>query len=96
MSVSECKSAWSLQRNRRYTKRRPAPPPTAMRAQTLEGLRKRFEDAQKAGELPARTDAAALARFYCAVIQGMSVQARDGASRKELQAIAKVALSAWP
>jgi len=67
-----------------------------MRAQTLEGLRKRFEDAQKAGELPARTDAAALARFYAAVIQGMSVQARDGASRKELQAIAKVALSAWP
>jgi TetR/AcrR family transcriptional regulator, copper-responsive repressor len=36
-----------------------------------------------------------LARFFGAVIQGMSVQARDGASEEELTALADVALAAW-
>lgn len=36
-----------------------------------------------------------LARFFGAIIQGMSVQARDGASEAELAAVADVALAAW-
>ena len=38
---------------------------------------------------------ATLARFFGAVIQGMSVQARDGASEEELAALVDVALAAW-
>ncbi|MFJ7153411.1 TetR/AcrR family transcriptional regulator [Streptomyces sp. NPDC101118] len=49
-----------------------------------------------AGLLPAGTDAAALARFGGAVLQGMSQQARDGATREELEAVAERALLAWP
>ncbi|MFJ6936776.1 TetR/AcrR family transcriptional regulator [Streptomyces sp. NPDC101132] len=49
-----------------------------------------------AGLLPAGTDAAALARFGGAVLQGMSQQARDGATREELEALAERALLAWP
>ncbi|MFF7069134.1 TetR/AcrR family transcriptional regulator [Streptomyces pseudovenezuelae] len=49
-----------------------------------------------AGELPAGTDAAALARCTGAVIQGMSQQARDGASREELEAVAEIAMAIWP
>ena len=49
-----------------------------------------------AGELPAGTDAAALARYTGAVIQGMSQQARDGASREELEAVAEIAMAIWP
>ncbi|MER6289927.1 TetR/AcrR family transcriptional regulator [Streptomyces sviceus] len=49
-----------------------------------------------AGELPAGTDAAALARYTGAVIQGMSQQARDGASRQDLEAVAEIALTNWP
>ncbi len=49
-----------------------------------------------AGCLPAATDAAALARFYASVMQGISVQALDGASRSELHAVATLALAAWP
>ncbi|MFJ3620085.1 TetR/AcrR family transcriptional regulator [Streptomyces iakyrus] len=49
-----------------------------------------------AGVLPASTDAAALARHTGAMIQGMSQQARDGASREELEAVAEIALSIWP
>ncbi|GAA2019952.1 TetR/AcrR family transcriptional regulator [Catenulispora yoronensis] len=48
------------------------------------------------GLLPKDTDAPALATFYAAVIQGMSTQARDGATEAELQRVADVALTAWP
>ncbi|MFG2464684.1 TetR/AcrR family transcriptional regulator [Streptomyces canus] len=49
-----------------------------------------------AGELSAGTDATALARHVGAVIQGMSQQARDGASREELEAVAEIAMTIWP
>lgn len=49
-----------------------------------------------AGELPADTDAAALARHTGAIVQGMSQQARDGASREELAALAEIAMVIWP
>ncbi|WP_217167598.1 TetR/AcrR family transcriptional regulator [Streptomyces sp. AC512_CC834] len=48
------------------------------------------------GVLPPDTDAAGLARCAGAVIQGMSQQARDGASRTELEALAEIALALWP
>ncbi len=48
------------------------------------------------GELPPGTDVAGLGTYYTAVIQGLSVQARDGASRAELGAIAGLAMAAWP
>ena len=48
------------------------------------------------GELPADTDASALAAFVGAVIQGMSQQSRDGADRTTLEAIAELAMRAWP
>ncbi|MGI5457906.1 TetR/AcrR family transcriptional regulator [Streptomyces sp. CA-249302] len=49
-----------------------------------------------AGELPTGTDAGALARHAGAVVQGMSQQARDGASREELEAVAEIAMAIWP
>ncbi|WP_461078807.1 TetR/AcrR family transcriptional regulator [Streptomyces deserti] len=49
-----------------------------------------------AGVLPADADAAALARHAGAMIQGMSQQARDGASREELEALAEIAMAIWP
>jgi AcrR family transcriptional regulator len=48
------------------------------------------------GVLSAEVDAAGLARFYASVLQGMSVQAIDGASAAELAEIMKHALDAWP
>jgi AcrR family transcriptional regulator len=49
-----------------------------------------------AGELPPDTDAVALARHAAAVFQGMSQQARDGASREELEGVAEIAMAVWP
>ncbi|MFI0213372.1 TetR/AcrR family transcriptional regulator [Streptomyces lydicus] len=49
-----------------------------------------------AGELPADTDADALADYVGAVIQGISQQARDGAERTALEAVVELAMRAWP
>lgn len=68
----------------------------ALRAQSAERLQARIARAVTEGELPAGTDAAGLATFYTTVIQGMTVQARDGASRDALLAAAAAALRAWP
>ncbi|MFD7078242.1 TetR/AcrR family transcriptional regulator [Nocardioides sp. NPDC059952] len=70
--------------------------PARMRAQTLDGIEQRLRRAVDQGELPDTTDVAALARLVGAVIQGMSVQAIDGAARTDLRALATVAMSAWP
>ena len=47
------------------------------------------------GELPDGPDWRAIATFYITVQQGMSIQARDGASRKVLLAVADCAMAAW-
>ncbi|GGG43145.1 TetR family transcriptional regulator [Chelatococcus composti] len=67
-----------------------------MRADHVEQFEARIRRGIAAGELPAETDAAALARFLATVLQGLTVQARDGASRAELQAIGRLAMRCWP
>jgi AcrR family transcriptional regulator len=37
----------------------------------------------------------AIARYYTTVVQGLSVQARDGATRAELEAVIACAMAAW-
>lgn len=65
------------------------------RAVTLDRLKERFGEAVAAGELPASTDLHALARFVQTVQTGMSTLARDGASRAELEAVARFAMAGW-
>ncbi len=57
-------------------------------------LEARLRGALASGELSAG-DPAAIAAFYCTVQQGMSIRARDGASRAELEAVAQGAMAAW-
>jgi AcrR family transcriptional regulator len=59
-------------------------------------VKDRFDRAVAEGELAPSTDTAALAAYYAAVIQGLSIQARDGVGRQVLEAIAATALRAWP
>jgi AcrR family transcriptional regulator len=56
----------------------------------------RIERARDDGELPPDADVAGLASFYMTVIEGMSIQARDGATRQRLLAVVAAALQAWP
>ena len=62
----------------------------------IAAFERRIRDDVDAGELPADTDVAALARHAGAIIQGMSPQARDGASRDSLEALAEIAMAIWP
>lgn len=62
----------------------------------IAAIRGRIEADVATGALPADVDTAALARHAGAMIQGMSQQARDGASREELEALAEIAMANWP
>jgi hypothetical protein len=66
------------------------------RAGNQARIRDRFKRAKKDGDLPADADPAALARYLSTVIEGMSVQAASGASRKDLERVAETALRAFP
>jgi hypothetical protein len=65
------------------------------RDETLERLKGRLNQAVAEGEIPASTDVGALARFVQTVQNGMSILARDEASRTELEAVAEVAMLGW-
>ncbi len=65
------------------------------RAATLDRLEARLGKAVAEGELPASLDIRALARFVQSVQSGMSILARDGASRAELEAAARIAMLGW-
>lgn len=67
----------------------------AARAEGFERIKRRLSRAVKAGEIAPSTDIAALARFLQAVHHGMSILARDGASRAELDEVADVAMLGW-
>ena len=67
----------------------------AARAVTFERLVARFAQAVTDGEIAASTDIHALARFVQVVQAGMSILARDGASRSELENMTEVAMSGW-
>jgi hypothetical protein len=66
-----------------------------LRARAAADLAARLERGVEAGEIAPEADVKAIARYYVTVQQGMSIQARDGASRQTLEAIARAALAAW-
>jgi hypothetical protein len=68
----------------------------ALRGAIEARLRQRITRAVENTELPADTDAEALAGHVMASIQGMSTLARDGASREKLLRVETVAMKAWP
>ena len=65
------------------------------RAENIELLGRRLERGVAEAELPADTNCRAIATFYATLQHGMSIQARDGASRKTLLAVADCAMAAW-
>lgn len=67
-----------------------------IRAQSQLALRALLLTARKAGEMPAKTDIDSLSAYFAMVIQGMAVQAHDGADSGKLKRLAKLAMAAWP
>ncbi|KAB2371225.1 TetR/AcrR family transcriptional regulator [Actinomadura montaniterrae] len=63
-----------------------------MRAEIRDRLARGVADGDLAAP-PAGLDA--MARYYATVVQGLSIQARDGATRAELEAVITCAMAAW-
>src|SRR5262245_21368530 len=66
------------------------------RSGAREKLRLRIKQGIEEGDVPADADAGALADFYSTIIMGMSMQAREGATRKSLLATVERAMSLFP
>lgn len=66
-----------------------------LRLKTLAALQQRLQRGQDEGELPPGADIAALAAFFTTVLQGLSIQARDGAGREQMFAIVDCSMAAW-
>ena len=58
-------------------------------------LKQRLGRAVEEGEIPASVDVHALARYVQTVIFGISLLARDGGTRQDLEAAAQIALEGW-
>ena len=59
-------------------------------------LIERFERAKSEGDLPAHVDTEGLMRVLVAMLQGISVQANQGATREELGRLVESGLALWP
>jgi len=62
----------------------------------VKAVRRRFDQARKQGDLPRKASPAELARYIATVIGGLTLQAADGATRKQLQNVARLAMKSWP
>ncbi len=68
----------------------------AIRRGIESALRARIKRGIREGELPARSDADALAGHVFAVVQGMSTLAKDGANRPKLLRVVDQTMAGWP
>ncbi|MBD0709617.1 MULTISPECIES: TetR/AcrR family transcriptional regulator [unclassified Streptomyces] len=66
------------------------------RVSNVRDFERRLTEAKTAGTLPEGVEPRDLAVYFAAVVQGMSQQARDGASAAELGRVAELAMAAWP
>lgn len=63
-----------------------------LRRTTALIIRERLERGVAGGDLPAGTDAGRLATYFTTVMQGLSLQAQDGATRDDLRGIVETAM----
>jgi AcrR family transcriptional regulator len=59
-------------------------------------LRERFVAVEEAGPLPLGMNSQQAAAFISTLIQGLAVQAKSGASRRQLRQIVAAVLAGWP
>jgi AcrR family transcriptional regulator len=67
-----------------------------LRHDMFSAIRDRLAQGVADGDITASpASLGAIARYYTTVVQGLSVQARDGASRADLEAVITCAMAAW-
>lgn len=67
-----------------------------VKANYESGMLGRLTELRDQGQLPADSDLQGLMRYLTTVVQGMAIQASNGASCAELRQVGQTALKAWP
>jgi AcrR family transcriptional regulator len=67
-----------------------------LRRQTEDAIRARLERGVADGDLPAGAPVDALAAYFATVLEGLSIQARDGASLDTMMAVVDCAMATLP
>jgi len=65
------------------------------RKEGLEAMKARLDRGVEEGDVPPGTDTTAIAVYLTTVLQGLSVRARDGATRQELERIVGQTMAMW-
>ncbi len=68
---------------------------SSLRRETVKSIQDRLRRGQREGDVPKRAPIAELAEYYATVLHGLSIQARDGSSRKLLTHVVNCAMAAW-
>ena len=68
---------------------------SSLREQTRKGIETRLRRGQRDGDVSKTAPVSAVAAFYTTVLHGLSIQARDGATRKALTQVVDCSMSAW-
>jgi len=68
----------------------------ARRAVWNAAVVERFERARAEGDLPAHIDPHGLSRLLSAMLQGISIQHGDGATKEQLEQLIDTSLALWP
>lgn len=68
----------------------------ALRKLSQVAIVQRLDKARLEREIPDETNTTSLAAYFVAVVEGLSVQAQDGADRERLLQIGDLAMRAWP
>ncbi|MEQ8286404.1 TetR/AcrR family transcriptional regulator [Thalassospira sp.] len=66
------------------------------RRSVTKNLRNLYAEGQRRGHIPSTANIDTMATYYATVQTGMSIQARDGATRNELISVAEAAMMTWP
>jgi AcrR family transcriptional regulator len=67
-----------------------------IRRSQFTAIKERLDRGVTDGDLTVPDDVVAvIARYYATMVQGLSVQARDGATREDLEAVITCAMAAW-
>ncbi len=65
------------------------------RNHTKAKIYQRLAQGQSNAEIPASTDVKVMADFFVTILQGMTIQARDGTSLAQLEQVVKMAMQVW-
>jgi AcrR family transcriptional regulator len=68
----------------------------ALQRQATQLLQKRLEQGKRKGELPSTANTKVMAEYFTSIVTGLSVQASNGASTRDLHQVIEMAMTSWP